>query len=168
MTSKSSRLEGFYKKSLGERARLVADWAELDQTDYHAIQDGGLSLSTADRLIENVIGLYSLPLGVATNFLINGKDYLIPMVIEEPSVVAACSFAAKLARAGGGFTAWATEPVMIAQIQVLDVPDLDAARDNILKHEADLLRQADALHPSIVARGGGARGIEVRLLPETA
>lgn len=168
MTSKSSRLEGFYKKSLGERARLVADWAELDQTDYHAIQDGGLSLSTADRLIENVIGFYSLPLGVATNFLINGKDYLVPMVIEEPSVVAACSFAAKLARAGGGFTAWATEPVMIAQIQVLDVPDLDAARDNILKHEADLLRQADALHPSIVARGGGARGIEVRLLPETA
>src|SRR4029079_18110967 len=118
MIPKSSRLEGFYKKPLLDRANAVSAWADLNQTDYAALGDGGLNPDMADRLIENAIGLYSLPMGVATNFVVNGKEYLIPMVIEEPSVVAACSFAAKLARAGGGFTAWADEPVMIAQIQV--------------------------------------------------
>lgn len=168
MANKSSRLEGFYKKALDERARLVMDWAALDETDYQAVQRGGLSLDVADTLIENAIGLYSLPMGIATNFLINGKDYLIPMVIEEPSVVAACSFAAKLARAGGGFQAWASEPIMIAQIQVLKVPDLDAAADTILKHKLELIQQANAIHPNLVARGGGTRDVEVRVLRKTA
>ncbi len=165
---KSSRLEGFYKKSLAERAELVKQWAALDETDYQAMQDGGLSPTRADSLVENAIGVYSLPLGIATNFQINGQDYLIPMVIEEPSVVAACSFAAKLARAGGGFQAWADEPLMIAQIQVLNVCELEDASQKVLAGKSELLQQANAVHSSLVARGGGARDIEVRILPETA
>ncbi|MEP7199117.1 MAG: hydroxymethylglutaryl-CoA reductase, degradative [Chloroflexota bacterium] len=165
---KTSRLEGFYKQSLADRARLVAEWADLDQTDYQALQDGGLSLQLADNLIENAIGLYSLPLGIATNFVVNGKEHLIPMVIEEPSVVAACSFAAKLARAGGGFTAWADEPIMIAQIQTLNITDVDAAAEKILAHKDELLCQANAVHPNLVARGGGARDIEARVVRESA
>ncbi len=165
---KSSRLEAFYRKPLAERASLVTDWAVLDDADALAIQDGGLETSAADKMVENAIGVFSLPLGVVTNFQINGKDYLIPMVIEEPSVIAACSFAAKLARAGGGFEAWATEPLMLSQIQVLDVPDLDAATRAILEHKLDLMQQADAAHPNLVARGGGTRDIEARILRDTA
>jgi hydroxymethylglutaryl-CoA reductase len=168
MLPKSSRLEGFYKKPLLDRANAVASWADLNQTDYAALGNGGLNPDMADRLIENAIGLYSLPMGVATNFVVNGKEYLIPMVIEEPSVVAACSFAAKLARAGGGFTAWADEPIMIAQIQVLDVPNLDLAAERIMACQQDLRRQADVAHPNLVARGGGTRNVEVRILRETA
>src|SRR5437763_962384 len=101
---KSSRLERFYDKPIAERAQLVREWAGLSQTDDEALTTGGLSREAADSLVENAIGVYSLPLGIATNFRINATDYLIPMVIEEPSVIAACSFAAKLARSGGGFS----------------------------------------------------------------
>ena len=160
----SSRLEGFYKHPLNSRAHIVMDWAMLSDDEQAALHSGGLSLTLADSMVENAIGLYSLPIGVATNFYINDKDYLIPMVIEEPSVIAACSFAAKLARTGGGFKTWADEPVMIAQIQVLELGDLEQARQVIMTHKAELMAQADALHPNIVARGGGARDIEVRIL----
>jgi hydroxymethylglutaryl-CoA reductase len=118
-------------------------------------------------MIENVVGTYSLPLGIAVNFLVNGRDYLVPMTVEEPSVLAAISHAAKLIRAGGGFQAESTEPVMIGQIQVLDVPDLEAARLAVLAHSAELMARADACSESIVAYGGGARGIEARPFPDT-
>jgi hydroxymethylglutaryl-CoA reductase len=165
---KSSRLEGFYKKTLADRTQSVAEWASFDNADCQTLADGGLTLGIADNLIENAIGLYSLPLGVATNFLINGKDYLIPMAIEEPSVVAACSFAAKLARSTGGFSAWADEPVMIAQIQVLDVPDVEQAAASIMAKRDELKHLVDASHPHLVARGGGMRDIEAHTFLQTA
>lgn len=130
--------------------------------------DGGLSADQADAMIENVIGRYALPFGIATNFLIDGRDHLIPMVIEEPSVVAACSNAARLFRAGGGFTTSADDPVMIGQIQVLDVPDMARAQSAIAAHTDELLAEVNAAGGSIVARGGGARGIETRVFPQTA
>lgn len=130
--------------------------------------DGGLSADQADAMIENVIGRYALPFGIATNFLIDGRDHLIPMVIEEPSVVAACSNAARLFRAGGGFTTSADDPVMIGQIQVLDVPDMARAQSAIAAHADELLAEVNAAGGSIVARGGGARGIETRVFPQTA
>ncbi len=165
---RSSRLPGFYEHSLAERAKLVAEWASLTETDKAALVGaGGLTPELADKLIENVVGVHSLPLGIATNFQVNGRDVLIPMVIEEPSVVAGASFAAKLARAGGGFRAMSTPPEMIGQIQVLDVPDLEAAcaavaagRDELM----DIARRQDA---TVVDRGGGPRDIEVRLLSDT-
>ncbi len=165
---KSSRLEGFYRKPLAERSQLVIDWAGLSSIDAAALQSGGLEVGAADRMVENAVGIFSLPMGIATNFCVNGKDRLIPMVIEEPSVVAACSFAAKLALSGGGFEAWASEPLMISQIQVLDMPDLERAAENVRAHKAELMRQADAVHAGLVARGGGARDVEVRTLRDTA
>jgi hydroxymethylglutaryl-CoA reductase len=166
---RTSRLSGFYKRTLVERAALVAVWADLTP-DEQAILEGraGLTAAQADHMIENVVGTYALPLGIATNFQINGQDYLIPMVIEEPSVVAAVSNAARLFRAGGGFTASSDEPLMIGQIQVLAVDDLEAASSAILEDKARLLRIADEVGGSIVKRGGGAHDIEVRLFPESA
>ncbi|MBX3081397.1 MAG: hydroxymethylglutaryl-CoA reductase, degradative [Anaerolineae bacterium] len=159
----SSSLSGFYKKSLPERMALLAQWAGLDTSDQ-AILLGmtGLSATQADQMIENVIGIYSLPMGIATNFLINSKDYLIPMVVEEPSVVAACSFAAKLARAGGGFLAGADAPIMIGQIQVLDVDNVYSAAGKVWDIRERILTEANDPTSSIVKRGGGARDIELR------
>jgi len=167
-SGKSSRIERFFEKSIEERGRIVREWACLSQTDYDALVTGGLSTQGADSLIENAIGVYSLPLGIATNFLINQTDYLIPMAIEEPSVIAACSFAAKLARTGGGFVSWADEPVMTGQIQVLQLSDVDAAAETITLHAAELLRIANATHPNLVARGGGARSLEMRIVRTSA
>lgn len=129
----SSRLSGFYRRRRDERARIVAAWAGLTPDEQAALEGrAGLTAEQADHMIENVIGVYALPLGIATNFVINGRDVLVPMVVEEPSVVAGVSFAAKLAREGGGFTTSADDPVMIGQIQVLDVADLDAAAARVL------------------------------------
>ena len=164
---KTSRLPGFYKLSLAERVTVVGDWAGLDEAERRVLAGQGLQPAQADLMIENVVGTYALPLGIAANFLINGRDTLIPMTVEEPSVLAAISHAAKLIRAGGGFQAEATEPVMIGQIQVLDLPDLEAARRAILDHSAELMDRANAVSDSIVQYGGGARGIEARPFPET-
>ena len=166
-TRGSSRLAGFYKRSREERARIVAEWAGLTPDEQAALEGGGLSAEQADHMIENVIGVYALPVGIATNFLINGRDVLIPMVVEEPSIVAGVSFAAKLAREGGGFTTSADEPVMIGQIQVLDVADLEAAAERVLAAQDELLAEADCCDRAIVELGGGARGLEVRPFPET-
>jgi hydroxymethylglutaryl-CoA reductase len=168
MAERSSRLSGFYKKSVEERLEIVAAWADLtDQERAILTGEGGLSVEQGDHMIENVVGTHALPLGIATNFLINGHDYLIPMVVEEPSVVAACSYAARLARQGGGFHATATDSLMVAQIQVLDVDDLWSARYELLAHKQRLLDLADEANPGIVRRGGGARDVEVRLLEGT-
>ena len=117
-------------------------------------------------MIENVVGIYSLPLGMATNFTINGRDYVIPMVIEEPSVVAGLSYAARLLRQGGGFTASADDPIMIGQMQILDLADPAVARLRLLEAKAELLSLAN-VDPVLSRLGGGARDIEVRLLPES-
>lgn len=165
---RTSRLPGFYKRTLAERADTVAAWADLTP-DERAILTGerGLSGQQGDLMIENVVGTYALPLAVATNFLVNGREYLIPMVIEEPSVLAAVSAAAKLFRAGGGFTASSDAPIMIGQIQVLDLADPDAAAEQIMAEEARLLALADEVGGSIVRRGGGARGVQTRVLRDT-
>ncbi|MCB0057290.1 MAG: 3-hydroxy-3-methylglutaryl-CoA reductase, partial [Caldilineaceae bacterium] len=106
---RSSRLSGFYQKSVAERTAIVAQWAGLTPAEVAVLYDG-LSVAQADKLVENVVGRYSLPLSIGANFVINGRDVLVPMVVEEPSVVAAVSFAAKLARMGGGFRTGSTEP----------------------------------------------------------
>jgi hydroxymethylglutaryl-CoA reductase len=161
--AKTSRLPGFYKLSVDERRRLAAQALGVDVRDLvRALAAGGLDLSTADKTIENVIGTYSLPFGVGLNVTMNGKDYLVPMVVEEPSVVAAASNASKMIRAGGGFGAAADEPVMIAQVQLDDVPDAAKASEAILSQRRALLHDADRAVPGLVARGGGARDIEVR------
>ncbi|MDX1417322.1 MAG: hypothetical protein R3293_24155, partial [Candidatus Promineifilaceae bacterium] len=163
----SSRLPGFYKLSLDERLDVVAKWAGLDETEKAVLNGHGLAPEQADLMIENALGTFELPLGIATNFLINDKDYLIPMAVEEPSVVAAISHAAKLFRAGGGFHAVASDPIMIGQIQVLDIPDLDAAVAAIEANEQRLMEQADLVDPIIIKFGGGARKIVARPFPDT-
>lgn len=164
---KSSRLPGFYKKSLTDRVAMVAKWAGLSAEEQAVLLEQGLTAGQAANMIENGIGTTELPLGVACNFFINGRDYLIPMAVEEPSVLAAVSASAKLIREGGGFTATTTDPVMIGQIQLLDIPDLEVAAATIQAHKEELMAQANQCSPSIVARGGGARDIETRPFPDT-
>lgn len=162
----SSRLPGFYQKPVAERLQAVATWAGLSEQDLEQLRTG-LTVELADRMVENVVGVFALPLGIGVNFLINGRDYLVPMAVEEPSVIAAVSNAARLARAGGGFTAGSSDPVMIGQVQLLEVPDPQQAAQAIREAEAELGRLVDRLHPGIVQRGGGFRGLEVRPLPDT-
>lgn len=166
--TKSSRIPGFYEKGHVERARRVAEWAGLTDEEREALGGArGLGPEQADHMIENAVGVFGLPLGIAVNFLINGRDVLVPMAIEEPSVVAGASFMAKLARDGGGFHAHTTEAWMIAQIQVLDVPDLPAARLALLENKTRILDLANQSDPLIVSLGGGARDLEVRLFPDS-
>jgi hydroxymethylglutaryl-CoA reductase len=166
MPDRSSRLKGFYELPPVRRQEALAAWAELDEGDRSAL-DGGLDLAAADRLVENVIGLYTLPFAIAPNFIVNSHELLVPLVIEEPSVVAAMANAARLVRTGGGFQTGSTEPVMIGQVQLLDVPDPAAATARILAAKAGLLVQLDALHPTIRRLGGGPRDLEVRRLDDT-
>jgi len=140
-----------------------ATGARLDEIE-DALEDGGLDAETADKFVENVIGTYSLPFGVALNVRVNGHDHVVPMVIEEPSVVAAASNAAKIVRAGGGFLAEADPPVMIAQVQLYAVRDVAAAVDRIRAHVAEIMTIADQAAAGLVVRGGGARGVEARVL----
>ncbi len=167
-TEHTSRLPGFYKRSLAERAAMVAQWAGLSSQEQSTLLGiTGLNAQQADQMIENAVGVYGLPLGIATNFLVNGQDYLIPMVIEEPSVVAAVSNAARLFRAGGGFTASSDEPVMIGQIQVMDLQDVYVAAGAVMAQRKMLLAEANRVGGSIVKHGGGARDLQVRPIVET-
>jgi hydroxymethylglutaryl-CoA reductase len=159
---KSSQLSKFYKRTIEERQKIVAGWSESSE-----LFSADLSLKQADNMVENVLSTYSLPFSIATNFLINGQDYLIPMVIEEPSVIAAASNAAGMFRAGGGFHTTSEEPIMIGQIQILDLVDLDKAALEIISAKEHLLARANEVGGSIIRRGGGARDIEVRLFPNT-
>ena len=129
--------------------------------------DGALPLSVADGMIENVIGRFELPLGVATNFQVNGKEYLIPMAVEEPSVVAAASYMAKLAKLNGGFEAYSDRPIMRAQIQVMGIQDLKLAKERILDHKNDLIDAANEKDRTLVSLGGGCEEIEVHLFEDT-
>jgi hydroxymethylglutaryl-CoA reductase len=163
--SKTSEYSGFYKLTPEERLKVVREFAELNEEEAKAIQDvGSLKIDQADRMIENVIGTMELPVGVGMNFLINGKDYLIPMCIEEPSVVAAVSNIAKLARKCGGFQTSSTDPVMIAQIQAAHVEDPNGAKAAVLSKKEEILKLANEQDPVLVKFGGGAQDIEVRVL----
>jgi len=169
----TSRISGFYKMTLEERRAKLADalsspsGAHLTHPEFAAWTTGGLSPESADHMIENVVGLHSLPLGIALNFTVNGKDVLVPMSIEEPSVVAGASFMAKLARVGGGFQATATEPHMIGQMQVLDLANVHLAQLSLLEHKEKLLAEADAVDPVLKQFGGGAHNLEVRVISDS-
>jgi hydroxymethylglutaryl-CoA reductase len=161
----SSRLPGFYKMKIAERLRRVAELLEVDSDELDGLgQSGTLPLANADAMIENAVGVLGLPVGLGLNFLINGEDVLVPMAVEEPSVIAAVSLAAKIVREGGGFTADADAPIMIGQVQVTELADPAKAREAILREKEQILSVANALHPAMKARGGGARDVEVRLL----
>lgn len=164
---KSSRLSGFYKLTRAERIAFVSDWASLTEADTQVLLSGGLSNSQATQMVENGLGTLGIPLGVAVNFTINGKDKLIPMAVEEPSVIAAVSNAARIVRTGGGFETSSSDPIMIGQIQVLDVPDLLLAKARILHSKDELMKTADSISTSIVKRGGGSRDIEVRIFEDS-
>jgi hydroxymethylglutaryl-CoA reductase len=161
---KTSNLSGFYKLKVKERLEIVRDFAGLNEEEITALGNTGSLRELADRMIENVVGTMPLPLGIAVNFMINGTDYLIPMAIEEPSVVAAASNAAKMARANGGFQTSSTEPIMIGQIQVTNVPDPSSAQFAILDQKQRILDSANEKDPVLVKLGGGAKDLEVRVI----
>jgi hydroxymethylglutaryl-CoA reductase len=163
---RSSEISGFYKLTVEERRRFIQEWAGLTDPEIRTYEfPPGVDPGILSRMIENVIGSFPLPVGIATHFQINGRDYLIPMAIEEPSVVAAASNSAKVARAAGGFSAQTTSPVMIGQIQVLGAADPSAARLRILHARDRLLQEANSKDPMLVKFGGGARDLEVRVIP---
>jgi hydroxymethylglutaryl-CoA reductase len=162
---KTSQVSGFYKLTPKARIQFVKDFAGLTDEEVKALQStGSLEIELADRMIENVVGTFPLPLGVAMNFLINERDYLIPMAIEEPSVVAAATYAAKMARKKGGFFTSSTEPIMIGQIQAVDIYDPFAAKMKILAAKKKILQKANEQDPMLVSVGGGAKDLEVRVL----
>lgn len=167
--SKSSRIKGFYDLPFARRRQELIDRGYLTPEDLAGFSPlTGLDLETADHMIENVIGTYSLPLGVALNFQVNGVDMLVPMAVEEPSVVAGASFMAKLAREGGGFWATAAEPVMIGQLQILELDDLAGARESLETHKVELLKKLENLDPVLKKLGGGPRDLQVREIPQSA
>jgi len=159
---KSSRIPGFYKFSFKKRLKILEGFAGLNKEEIKILSNRGALGEIGERMLENVVGAMPLPLGIATNFLINGKDYLIPMAIEEPSVVAAASNAAKMAREKGGFKTSSTTPIMIGQIQVVNLSNLAKAELNILKNKKKILEIANKKDPLLLKLGGGAKDIEVR------
>jgi hydroxymethylglutaryl-CoA reductase len=163
MSNEGSRIPGFYKLSVEERRQRLRLCADLGEEDLATLEGGGLDTATADRIVENVVGIYALPLGVGLNFRVNGQDVLVPMAVEEPSVIAAASNAAKMVREGGGFLAEADPPVMTAQIEVVGVDDPSAAQARLEAAAEELLALAHATLPRLADRGGGARELEVRV-----
>ncbi|HFC08596.1 MAG TPA: hydroxymethylglutaryl-CoA reductase, degradative [Chloroflexi bacterium] len=165
----TSRIPGFYNLPLEARRERIAAMGLLSPEEFAAlVGEPGLTAAQADPMIENVVGTFALPLGVALNFVVNGREVLVPMAIEEPSVVAAASYMAKLARKGGGFTAHTSAPEMIGQIQILDVADPHEARLKILEARGEILETATAIDPVLQRLGGGARDLEVRILNHPA
>ena len=159
----------FYQLSLPERLEELSRESGIPLEELKPLSGvGGLTPEQADHMVENAIGIYSLPLGIARNFLINGREVLVPMVVEEPSVIAGASFMAKLARAGGGFTAEADAPEMIGQMQLLDVKDFDQARQALLDHKTELLELAAGIDPVLSRFGGGPRDIQIRTIEDSA
>ncbi|HLD92750.1 MAG TPA: hydroxymethylglutaryl-CoA reductase, degradative [Anaerolineales bacterium] len=168
MAVQSSRIPGFYNLPLADRTQRLAEAGGLDAASLVALSGvSGLDRDLADHMIENVVGTYSLPLGVALNFVVNGREVLVPMVIEEPSVVAGASYMAKLARAAGGFRASADAPEMIGQMQLLDIADLDTAAEAISDAKDDLLSEVASIDPVLVKLGGGPHDLEIRRIEES-
>jgi len=162
---KTSRIEGFYKLPMAERLRIVKAFADLTDEEAMALAGiDGVDPSIPDKMIENAIGSFQMPLGIAVNFLINDKDYLIPMAIEEPSVVAAASNAAKMARVKGGFWTSSTPPVMIGQVQLTGIKDPSRAKHTILERKQEIIDLANLQDPMLIKLGGGAKDLEVRIV----
>jgi hydroxymethylglutaryl-CoA reductase len=168
MTEMKARIPGFYNLSLTERQVRLAEVAGLSAADSAALSGAaGLTAELADHMVENAVGVFALPLGIGLNFQVNGREVLVPMAIEEPSVVAGASFMARLARAGGGFWAHTSAPEMIGQLQIIEVADPQAARLRILAARAELLAAAAEIDPVLQRLGGGPRDLEVRVLTES-
>lgn len=164
----SSRIPGFYRLSRLERLSKLIERTDLSQEETGLFQHpGGISYEQAEHMIENVIGTFSLPLGIATNFIVNGRELLVPMAVEEPSIVAGASYMSKLARSGGGFQSSTTEPQMIGQIQVLDLEDLSKGIQALSAQEERLIEIANTADPLLVELGGGARGLEFRTFEQS-
>ncbi|HKZ93061.1 MAG TPA: hydroxymethylglutaryl-CoA reductase, degradative [Candidatus Bathyarchaeia archaeon] len=165
MKEKTSQMPGFYKLSPKDRLRLVREFAELTDEEVSLLQStGSLDMDLANRMIENVIGAFPVPLGIAVNFLINKRDYLIPMAIEEPSVVAAAGYAAKMVREGGGFFTNSTAQVMIGQVQAVGIRDPHRAKMAIYAAKEEILKKANEQDPMLVSVGGGAKDLEVKVI----
>ncbi len=163
LTDFSSDISGFYKLSLEERQQQLVKLLNLNKEEHDLLRTlGYFSASQIDRLIENVVGSYQLPLGLAFNFKINNKDYIVPMVIEEPSVVAAASKIAKIARKHGGFVADGVKSIMISQIQLTNLKNIDYAKDVLTKYKQKILSLANEQDPILNQLGGGAKDFEVR------
>ncbi|NWG08950.1 MAG: hydroxymethylglutaryl-CoA reductase, degradative [Nitrososphaerales archaeon] len=163
--SKTSEISGFYKLSPEDRMKKVKEFAGLNDDEVNLVQSmGGLKMDLANKMVENVIGVMPVPLGVAVNFLINGKDYLIPMAIEEPSVIAAASNAAKMARVKGGFLTSCSEPIMIGQIQVMDIKDPYGVKMDIISAKDEILKKANDQDPLLVSLEGGAKDLDVKVI----
>lgn len=165
LKSRCSRITGFYNLPLEERLKIVKEWAQLSDEEVATLLSfGNLDRKTAETMIENVVGAMSYPFAVAVNFRINGRDYLIPMVLEEPSVVAAASNAAKMLRENSGIEAEATDQIMIGQIYMMKVPSPYYALLKIRKHKHELLDIANSTNKTLLSMGGGARDIEVKIV----
>lgn len=162
---KTSEYSGFYKLSVEEKLKEVVEFAGLDDNDVKSLKESEiLSINIADHMVENVIGRFTLPFGVALNFKVNGKDVLIPMVTEEPSVIAAASNAARIARPSGGFYVDEAGSIMIAQVQITDVPNPSYAKSVIYEHKKEILDKCNEQDPILVKYGGGAEDLEVRIV----
>ena len=163
--TQTSELQGFYKLPMDRRREILREATNLTAEEVNVVANtGSLPPDVADHMIENVVGGYTYPLGIATNFRINGKDYLVPMALEEPSVVAAASNAAKMARVKGGFSVTNTGPVMIGQIQVVNVPKPQQAKAKLLKKKAEVIQRANDQDPMLVSLGGGTKDLNVKIL----
>ncbi len=162
----TSRIAGFYNLPLDERLKSLADAANQPPESLSPLSNG-LHADIASHMVENFVGIYGLPMGIGLNFTVNGRDVLVPMVIEEPSVIAGASFMAKLVRASGGFIAESTEPLMIGQLQVLEIGNLHEAKQKILAHKEELIKLVDETESSLKKRGGGARDIEARIIEDS-
>ena len=164
----NSRIPGFFKLGIHERIQALFAREMLDPSDVAALDTGSHTLrtATADRMIENVVGVLGLPLGLGLNFLIDGKDRVIPLAVEEPSIVAGLSGAARISRLSGGIHTETTEPILVGQVQIADVPEPENAKRALLDRKDDILNLANSLHPKMVARGGGAQDIEIRILKD--
>lgn len=161
----TSSIPGFYKMSPRARLALVAKMCALDQSETSVLGNtGGFPLEMADSMIENVVGGFVLPLGIATNFRVDGKDVLVPMAVEEPSVVAAASKAAKMALRGGGFTTHSTRQIMIGQIQLVEIEDVEGAVSRIQEGKGAIIQKANASDPVLVGLGGGLSDILLRTI----
>ncbi|MHA2096656.1 MAG: hydroxymethylglutaryl-CoA reductase, degradative, partial [Candidatus Hodarchaeales archaeon] len=165
----NSRLTGFFRMSMADRQQKIKNLCQLNQEDLDYLNESTTTLEKAGQgfYIENTIGVQQIPLGVATNFTINGEDVLVPMSVEEASVVAAASNSAKIARTSGGFTTSSTPPIMIGQIQVINVPNPFFVRELFLEHEEEIIKIANEQDPILVKFGGGCRGINVKVLMDT-
>jgi len=163
-----SRISGLHRLSVAERIDMLERAGWLTPGDAELLRQGRqvLAPATADKIIENVVGVFGLPFAIAANFVVNGRDYIVPMVVEEPSIVAATSNAARLARGNGGFEATCAESLLAGQVHVSDIADIDAAIEALHESQAELIAEANAVHPRLAARGGGVNDIEVRRLDD--